>query len=104
MLSDRPARVLVLTSTFPRWQSDTEPRFVLDLCERLAECFHVTVLAPSAKSAATNEWMGKVRDVRYRYDPLKSWERLSAPGSIIPICLQQQLLALLVPLLIVCQF
>jgi hypothetical protein len=32
-------RVLVLTSTFPRWENDTEPAFVFELSRRLAASF-----------------------------------------------------------------
>ena len=38
-------RILVLTSTFPRHPDDTEPRFVLDLCEQLAGDNHFKVIA-----------------------------------------------------------
>jgi glycosyltransferase involved in cell wall biosynthesis len=104
LTSDRPFRVLVVASTFPRWQGDTEPHFVLELCERLADSFQVTVLAPSAEGAAETECMGKVKVVRYRYAPLKRWERLAAPGAILPNIRHKPLLAILVPLLILCQF
>jgi glycosyltransferase involved in cell wall biosynthesis len=103
MHPDDSVRVLVLTSTFPRWPHDTEPRFVLDLCERLAESMEVVVFAPSAAEAAKTEWFGKVRVIRYRYAPLKRWERLAAPGAIMPNIRQQPVMALLVPLLIISQ-
>ena len=38
-------RLLVTASTFPRWEHDTEPRFVLDLCAHMTDDFDVTVLA-----------------------------------------------------------
>jgi colanic acid/amylovoran biosynthesis glycosyltransferase len=98
-----PVRVLVLTSTFPRRPHDTEPRFVLDLCERLAESFEVVVLAPSAVGAAKTEWFGKVKVIRYRYAPVRRWERLAAPGAIMPNIRQEPILALLVPFLIIGQ-
>lgn len=94
-LSGRP-RVLVLTSTFPRWKDDTEPRFVLDLCDRLARSFELTVVAPSAEGAAHCDRLGEVNVLRFRYAPLRRWERLAAPGAILPNIRQQPLLALLV--------
>jgi hypothetical protein len=45
-------RVLVLTSTFPRWQGDSEPPFVFELSRRLAERFDVVVLAPLVRHAS----------------------------------------------------
>jgi glycosyltransferase involved in cell wall biosynthesis len=101
MQPDAPVRILVLTSTFPRWQNDTEPRFVLDLCEHLAKTFEVVVLAPSAVGTAKTEYFGGVKVVRYRYAPLQRWERLAAPGAIVPNIRQEPLLALLVPFLII---
>lgn len=103
MQPDAPVRLLVLTSTFPRWQNDTEPRFVLDLCESLAKSFEVVVLAPSAAGAVKTEYFGRVKVVRYRYAPLRRWERLAAPGAIVPNIRQEPVLALLVPLLILGQ-
>ena len=41
-------KLLVTASTFPRWEGDTEPRFVLDLAAHMAEQFQVTVLVPAA--------------------------------------------------------
>ena len=38
-------RLLVLTSTFPRWHGDHEPAFVFELARRLTDRFAVTVLA-----------------------------------------------------------
>ena len=47
--------VLVLTSTFPRWQGDKDPPFVHELCRRLAETCRIMVLAPHAPGAKTRE-------------------------------------------------
>jgi glycosyltransferase involved in cell wall biosynthesis len=75
----------------------------LDLCQSLAKSFDVTVLAPSAVGASSTERIGDVTVVRFRYAPLKRWERLAAPGAILPNIRQQPLLALLVPLLVLSQ-
>jgi glycosyltransferase involved in cell wall biosynthesis len=60
-------RLLVLTSTFPRWAGDSEPRFVLDLCRHLAESADVRVLAPHTPGAALDEVLEGVRVRRFRY-------------------------------------
>ena len=61
-------RVLVLTSTFPRWAGDTEPRFVLDLCRHLAAAaVDVRVLAPHTAGAALEEALEGVHVRRFRY-------------------------------------
>lgn len=62
-----PIRLVVLSSTFPRWEGDAQPSFVFDLCRRLADEFAVTVLAPHAKGAAELERWGKLDIVRFRY-------------------------------------
>ena len=62
-------RLLVLTSTFPRWHGDHEPAFVFDLARRLTDRFEVTVLAPHAPGALAEEYMDDVRVHRFRYAP-----------------------------------
>lgn len=60
-------RILVLTSTFPRWQGDTEPRFVLDLCRHLSDSADLLVLAPDTPGAAMTEVLEGVEVRRFRY-------------------------------------
>jgi len=76
------SRLLVLTSTYPRWPDDHEPGFVHELCRRLTDVFDVTVLCPHAAGAATEEVMEGVRIRRYRYAPA-SLETLVNRGGII---------------------
>ncbi|RBW48281.1 glycosyltransferase [Marinobacter sp. F3R11] len=75
-------KLLVLSSTYPRWSGDTEPSFVHDLSRRLAENMEVTVLCPSAKGASRVETMDNVNIVRYRYAP-NAWETLVHNGGIV---------------------
>ena len=61
-------RILVLTSTFPRWNNDTEPSFVYELSQRLANAdYSIDVLAPHAQGAKTIETMKSITVYRYRY-------------------------------------
>jgi glycosyltransferase involved in cell wall biosynthesis len=61
-------RVLVLTSTFPRWERDTVPPFVLHLSSTLADRGHdVHVLAPHTRGAALQETLAGVQVHRFRY-------------------------------------
>lgn len=62
-------RLLVLSSTYPRWPGDPEPGFVHELSRRLVSTFEVTVLCPHAPGALTRESMDGVTVVRYRYAP-----------------------------------
>ena len=41
-------KLLVTASTFPRWEGDTEPRFVYDLSRAMLNQFDITVLVPAA--------------------------------------------------------
>lgn len=77
-------RLLVTTSTLPRHEGDTEPRFVLDLARNMQAYFDVTVLAPSFPGARTRDTLMGVEILRYRYAPRQIWERLAYPGGIMP--------------------
>jgi len=68
-------RVLVLATTYPRWQHDTIPGFVHELSKRLTPAFDVHVLAPHCAGAATHEVMEGVHVKRFRYAP-PGWEKL----------------------------
>lgn len=89
--------VLVLSSTLPRWESDTEPRFVLDLARALSARCRPVILAPMAPGAAPHEVMDGVEVRRFRYAPLRRLERLAAPGAIMPNLRSRPWLALLIP-------
>jgi glycosyltransferase involved in cell wall biosynthesis len=80
-LADKLKTVLVLTSTFPRWETDTEPRFVYDLCVRLQANFDVIVLAPHTRGAQRKEIMGGIRVHRYKYAPSRL-ETIAYGGGI----------------------
>lgn len=79
---DRKLRVLVLTSTFPRWAHDTEPRFVLDLCRHLQKDTDVLVLAPHAPGAALQETLEGVPVRRFRYF-FPPWQAVNYQGGIM---------------------
>jgi len=95
--------ILVLTSTFPRWTDDTEPRFVDYLCQNLAEQATVHVIAPHASGAAREEVFGRVRVFRFRYC-LESWQTLAYDGGILPNLRENPLRFLLVPPFLVSQW
>jgi len=89
-------RILVTTSTFPRWENDVEPSFVYELCRRLKENYRVYVLAPHAPGALLEEQFDSIQVKRYRYF-FKGWERLAYKGGILANLKQQPLWFGLVP-------
>ena len=94
-------KLLVTASTFPRWQGDTEPRFVLDLAAHMTDEFDITVLAPAAPGAKDREVLDGVKVIRYHYFPIHKWETLCYPGAIVPRIKEKRIRALLVPFLFV---
>ena len=75
-------RVLVLTSTFPRWKGDEDPPFVFELCNRLRTHFQIHVLAPNCPGTKTEEYLSGIHIKRFRYF-FKPWERLAYQGGIL---------------------
>lgn len=94
-------KLLVTGSTFPRWNGDTEPRFVLDLSEALTQYFDVTALVPAAPGAKDREVMNGVKVIRYHYFPVHKWETLCYPGAIVPRIKEKKIRILLVPFLFI---
>ena len=91
--------LLITASTFPRWENDTEPRFILDLAKALLKYFDVTVLAPAAPNAKEKEKIEGVKVIRYHYFPIHSLESLCYPGAIVPRIKERKSRILLVPFL-----
>lgn len=94
-------KLLVTASTFPRWDGDTEPRFVLDLCKAMNEYFDITVMVPSAPGVKDKEVLEGVKVIRYHYFPIHKFETLCYPGAIVPRIKEKKIRALLVPFLLI---
>ncbi|MBN1363952.1 MAG: glycosyltransferase [Syntrophaceae bacterium] len=73
-------RVLVLTSTFPRWENDSEPAFVFELSRRLCPFFDITVLSPRTPGSKKLENLAGLRVIRFPYF-FQSWEKLAMHGG-----------------------
>jgi hypothetical protein len=65
-MTDKP-KLLVLTSTFPRWQNDTDQPFVYELSRRLTKDFSVTILSSHYPGAQLQENLENMEASRYRY-------------------------------------
>lgn len=96
-------RLLVLTSTYPRWVGDPEPGFVHELSKRLTSAFQVTVLCPHALGALPRQTLDGVEVIRYRYAPAR-WERLVNDGGIVTNLRRHPWMLLLLPGFILSQW
>lgn len=94
-------KLLVTASTFPRWEGDTEPRFVLDLSRYMTDEYDVTVLVPASPGAKDEEDLEGVHVIRYHYFPVHKWETLCYPGAIVPRIKEKKIRVLLVPFFLI---
>lgn len=102
-MTERIPRILVVTSTFPRWKDDTEPSFVLDLCTYLhGRGMEIDVLAPHAPRAEKHEILNGINVYRYQYF-FKGLQRLAYAGGILANLKKSPLTLLLVPFLLLFQ-
>ncbi|MDL2124887.1 MAG: glycosyltransferase [Deltaproteobacteria bacterium] len=96
-------RLLVLTSTFPRWKDDTDPPFVYELCLRLKKHYDIHVLAPHYPGSAIEEKLAGLQVTRFRYF-FEPWERLAYQGGISDNLKQNPWLYGQVPLFFLAEF
>ena len=96
-------KLLVTTSTFPRWENDTDPPFVYELSRRLANSFDITVLAPNYPGALTREEMSGIQVHRFRYF-FKKLELLAGSEGILPTLRKNIFFNLLVPFFLLGEF
>lgn len=102
MINDMP-RILVITSTFPRWINDTEPSFVFDLCRYLhGKGLQIDVIAPHATGAEKQELLDGINVYRYQYF-ISSLQTLAYSGGILANLKKNLLNYLLVPFLVFAQ-
>jgi len=94
--------ILILTSTYPRWEHDTEPAFVHFLCQQLSRQYRVIVLAPHYPGANRHEVLNGILVYRFRYF-FPFGEHLAYDGGIIPNLKKNRLKLLLVPFFLASQ-
>lgn len=99
----QPPVLLVLASTYPRWQDDPEPGFVHELCKRLTDSFRVIVVVPDAPDADPSGMLDGVLVKRYRYAP-RRLQTLVNNGGIAANLRSYPWKLLLVPSFVVCQY
>ena len=78
------ARLLILTSTYPRWNHDATPGFVADFARGVAPHFKaVHVLAPHYPAAAIHEATDNLHVTRYRYFWPASQQTIAYNGGAV---------------------
>ena len=92
----RRKQLLILTSTFPRWEDDEDPPFIFELCKRLTTDYGVHVLAPNLPGSRRKANLSgiQVRRFRYFFNPL---EKLAYHGGILPKLKKNPFLYMLLP-------
>lgn len=89
-------KILVLTSTFPRWSNDSDPPFVYELSRRLTSGFDVSVVTPHFPGAAAKEYMDGLTIYRFRYF-FTPFEKLAGSVGILPTLKNNPLYYIVVP-------
>lgn len=95
-------KILVTTSTFPRWSGDTDPPFVYYLCLGLKD-YEVHVLTPHCEGSPEEEVLNGIHVHRYRYAP-ESMEVLAYDGGLLRKIKRRPLYALLLPFFVAGQW
>lgn len=96
-------KLLVVASTFPRWENDALPPFVYELSRRLTDKFEVYVLAPHFKGAKKYELMEGMHVFRFQYFP-ERYQNLVCSGGAIPTLKKNKLTYLQVPFFFMAEF
>ncbi len=97
-------KILVTTTTFPRWKNDTVPNFVYELSKKLSSKYKIIVLAPHYKGAKKFEKMNNVEVKRFVYFKPEKLQRLCYNSGIITNMKASFFAALQMPLLIISEF
>lgn len=93
-------RLLIVTSTFPRWENDEDPPFVFELCNRLKKDYTIHVLAPHYPGAEIEANLDGIHVKRFRYF-FKSFEKLAYHGGILAKLGKNPFLYILLPFFVV---
>ena len=99
------SRVVVLTTTLPRWKGDSTPRFVLDLSLQLALLgWRMDVIAPGYEKAKAEDELEGLTVHRFTYAVPRNFQTLCYAGGILPNLRERPARAMLVPPLLVSAF
>jgi glycosyltransferase involved in cell wall biosynthesis len=106
-MNENPSKklqVLVIATTFPRWENDQEPRFIFDLCKNLSDKVDLQILAPHAPGAKKKETWGAMKITRFPYFYPLNLQKLCYDGGIVPKLKASWLARLQLPFFLFFQF
>lgn len=105
MSNIKQIKILVLTTTFPRYKNDNTPGFILELSKEIKrQGIEIIVLAPHHKGAKIFEIMEGIKTFRFPYFFPKNLQRLCYEGGIMRNIKKSFLAKLQVPLFFIFYF
>ncbi|MBQ09451.1 MAG: hypothetical protein CMD96_06650 [Gammaproteobacteria bacterium] len=105
MKKNKLPNVLVLATTFPRWENDSEPAFVFNLSKKLAsKGFNMVVLVPGAPDALPYEEMEGLKIYRFSYFYPKKLQKVFYNGGALPNLKSSWLARIELPFFLLFQF
>ena len=96
-------KLLILTSTFPRWKGDKDPPFVYELSRCLQKKFKIYVLAPHTAGCLSEQIFNGINIKRFRYF-FSPWEQLAYQGGILSNLKNQPWRYGLVPFFLIAEY
>ncbi len=96
---EKNKKILVVTTSFPRWQNDKVTSFIYHFAERVSKTFEVHVLAPHSIGAQKYEHMGGIKVYRFRYAPQR-YEKFGSGTAIMDVLKTSPFSMLLIPLFV----
>lgn len=101
--SENKEKILITATTFPLNETDSQPRFILNLARTLNQYYQTHVLVPRGKGARQQERIEGVNVTRYPYF-FRSLESLVYGGGILENLKQSKAAYLQIPFLFLAQF
>lgn len=96
-------KLLVVTTTFPRWENDTDPPFVFELTKRLTDTFDVFIHTPIYTGSRKHENIAGMEIRRFSYFWSK-YEKFAGGTAILPFLKANKKYYLVLPFFLMAQF
>ena len=103
MINTNKPKILVLTSSYPKWAGDINGNFVYELSNRLKNNYEIHILAPSFKGSLSYEEIDGLTIHRHKQFPIKGIE-LAYGTNILAKINKNKLFLFIVPFYLLMQF